>query len=269
MPGPGYVKDRGLRGIQHTDKSIRLGGASWIEPLGSVVFFDDFNGKALNATDTWTSTATVGGTAAFDGDAGDPVAGHGGWLALTVTADADAIEVAMTNETVKGGFRASRAGNGLMIFQTRASIQQLTTRWDNCGFTDDETEGAAIAMSLSTATWTTAASDAALWGFYSTATDNDNWIGQTVDTNTDGTEVASAVAAAANTATVLRVEVDSAGGCYFYQSDGAVVDPVFQGSETAVGLTETVPLIPYLALAGTAAATVTAEYDYVFAACAR
>lgn len=259
------ISDR--RAIHYRDKRIITEAASWIEPTGGIVLFDDFLGDVI-AGDTSIITNVGSGTTAISSTAGDPVAAHGGWIVQTVTADADSTELGFMAATTVGNFRADRAGNGMMVFQTRASSQEATTKWANCGFTDDETEGAAIAMSLSTATWTTTATDAALWGFYSTATDNDNWIGQTVDTNVDGTHVASAVAHAANTATVLRIEIDSLGICHFFQSDGALSLPAYQGT-VGVGTSPDVPLIPYFGLAGTAAASATVEYDYVFAACAR
>ncbi len=53
--------------MRYTDKTIRQEGASWLEPTGAAVFFDDFLGKALNGTDTWTVTNTASGAAAEKG----------------------------------------------------------------------------------------------------------------------------------------------------------------------------------------------------------
>ena len=151
----------------------------------------------------------------------------------------------------------------MLVFEARVSKPTaLTTTLVNVGLTDDPTEGAALAMTLSTTTWTTTATDAAIWGLYSTATDNDNWIGQAVDTNVDATHVASTIAAAADTATRLRIELDSAGVAYFFQDDK------FQGA-AAVGTSPDVILTPYLAVGATTTTSTALEADYVLVACAR
>src|SRR3990167_9969502 len=184
MPS-GYIKDRCVRGITYTDRVIKTQGAAWLEPTGGIVLFDDFLGDPLN-TNTWVATETATGTAwAIDSTAGDPVAAHGGWVACaTDNVDAAAEELACMAATTVGCFRPDRAGNGLLVFEARVSIPTaLTARFYNVGLTDDETEGAVGAFSISGTTWTTTATDAALWGFSSAATDNDNWLGQTVDTN--------------------------------------------------------------------------------------
>jgi len=116
-------------------------------------------------------------------------------------------------------------------------------------------------MSLSTTTWTTTAVDAALWGLFSTATDATHWLGQTVDTNADGTHIVGPTAVA-DTAIRLRVEIDSAGITYFYADDA------YRGY-TSVGTSPDAPLIPYLAVGGTTTTSTSLEADYVFVACAR
>ena len=266
----GGVYDRGSRGLEVRDQGLRMSGASWLEQTGAAVLFDDFVGDTLN-TNLWLATETATGVAwAISATAGDPVAAHGGWAsAQTDNVDAAAEELAAAASSTVGQWRADRAGNGVLVFQCRlTSPTAITARIINAGFTDDPTEGAALAMSLSTTTWTTTASDAALWVLSSLATDNDNFVGQTVDTDVDGTHIASAVAAAADTATVLRVELDSVGGAYFYQTDGATARPAFQGY-VSVGVTETVALCPYVALASTATTAADIELDYVLVSCAR
>ena len=263
MPG-GFITDRGTRGLGLRDRPLKLSGASWVEPQGAAFLFDDFVGDTLN-TNLWLATETATGTPwAISATAGDPAAGHGGWAsAQTDNVDAAAEELGAAASATAGQWRADRAGNGLLVFEASISIAgALTARILNAGLTDDPTEGAAIAMSLSTVTWTTTASDAALWVFSSLATDNDNWVGQTVDTDVDGTHIASTVATAANTAQVMRIELDSAGGAYFYEGGQ------FQGA-VSVGVTETVLLCPYVALASTTTTAADIELDYVFTACAR
>ncbi len=264
----GSIQDRGQRGVRYTDKTLRMSGASWLEQTGATVFFDDFLYDTL-PTDRFVVTATASGTAAVSSTAGDPVAAHGGWISLDVTADADAAEIAVMAATTVGHFRPDRAGKGVLVFQLRYSRPTaLTTRWENWGFTDDETEGAAIAVSLSTATWTTTASNAVLGGHYSTATNNTSTQFIGVKANADTASVSSAVTATIDTAVVGRIEIDSAGQAYFYESFGAVTSPAYQGTAGAA-VTATTPLIPYVALAGTSAAAAAFEVDYILAACAR
>lgn len=227
-----------------------------------VRLWDDFVGDTLN-TDLWVATQTGAGTAwAVSSTAGDPVAAHGGWISATTEAiDAAANELGSMAATTVGNFRADRARNdSLLVFEASLSLPVITTIIVNAGFTDDETEGAALAMSLSGTTWTTTATDAALWVFDTNAT-TDVFNGQTVDTDVDGTHVAG-IAPVAATATVLRIEIDNTGQAYFYQ------DGVNRGTVTA-GVTETVPLIPYVAVGSTTTTAVSLEADYVLAACPR
>jgi hypothetical protein len=250
--------------MEADDKPIRLKAASWIEPTGAAVFFDDFLGDTLN-TFNWVATSTATGTAwAVSSTAGDPVAAHGGWIkATTDNVDASAEELGSMAATTVGNWRPDRAGNGLLVFEARVSKPDaLTTTWCVVGLSDDESEGAALAMSLSTVTWTTTAVDAIAWGLYSTATDNDNWIAQAVDTNVDDTHVASTIAAAADTATKLRIELDTAGVGYVFQ------DGIYQGI-LPTGVTPTIPLIPYIGVGGTTTTSTSLEVDYVLVACGR
>lgn len=253
--------------IEATDKAVRLGGASWVEPTGAVVLWDDFVGDTLN-TDAWiaTDTAAAGlGSSAFaiSSTAGDPVAAHGGWISGTCSDnDSGSTEIGSMAATTVGNFRPDRAGNGLLVFETRITLPAITTIRVNAGLTDDEAEAnAVLAMSLSGTTWTTTATDAALWVFDTAAT-TDVFYGQTVDSDADGTAVTGTAPVAA-TALRLRIEIGPTGSVYFYR-DGNYV-----GSETAVGVTETVPLIPYLGVANEGAANKVLEADYVLTACAR
>lgn len=271
MPG-GITADRTGRGITFADKAIRTRGAAWLEPTGAAVLFDDFLGDTLD-TNIWLATETATGVVwAISATAGDPVAAHGGWAsAQTDNVDAGAEELGAAASATVGQWRADRAGNGLLVFQCRTTIPgALTARFYNYGLTDDPTEGSTGAMSISTTTWTTTASDAALAVFSSAATDNDNFLFQTVDSDADGTHVASTVAAAANSARILRIEIDSAGGCYFYEtSDGFITRDNLQGVETAVGVSPDVPLVPYVGAFSTTTTAVDVEIDYVFTACGR
>ena len=257
------LADRGDR-FEIQDKALRLRGASWVEPGGAAVFFDDFLYDTLSVD--WLATQVATGTAwAVSAAAGDPVTGHGGWItAITDNVDASSNELGFgADGAPAAGFKAERAGNGMLVFEARISKPTaITTTWVNVGLSDDPTEGVALAMSLTTTTWTTTATDAAIWGLYSTATDNDNFILQTVDSNVDGTHVPSTIAAAADTATRLRIEVDDAGVVYGFQDDK------FMG-QVAVGLSPDVLLTPYIGIGGTTTTSTALEVDYVLVACAR
>ena len=269
MPS-GEIRDRGIRGLIIEDRPLKLSGAAWLEQTGATVLFDDFVGDTLN-TNLWLATETATGVPwAVSATAGDPVAGHGGWAsAQTDNVDAGAEELGAATSATVGTFRPDRAGNGMLVFQCRLTIPTATTaRIINAGFTDDPTEGSALAMSLSTVTWTTTASDAALWVFSSLATANTTFLGQTVDSDVDGTHIVSAVTAAADTATVLRVELDSLGQAYFYQTNGATAEPAYQGY-VSVGTSPDVLHCPYVALGSTTTTAADIELDYVVVGCAR
>lgn len=259
----GEVKDRGNR-EEYTDKPIRMRGASWVEPGGAAVFFDDFIYDTLSAD--WLATQVATGTGwAVSATAGDPVAGHGGWVsAITDNVDASSNELGIgADGGPLGGFKAQRAGNGMLVFEASVSIPTaLTAKWVNVGLNDDPTEGTALAASLTTTTWTTGSTDCALWGYFSTATDDTHWLGQTVDSGTDGTHIVSPAVAAFDTAVRLRIELDDLGRAYFYQND------VFAGLVNT-GVSEDVILTPYLGVAGTTTTSATLEADYVLVACAR
>lgn len=263
----GQVNDR-AHYMEYKNKPIRLTYASWIEATGSVILFDDFIGDTLN-TDLWVATETGTGTPwAINSTAGDPVAAHGGWAAATTqNIDAAAEELASMAATTVGNFRPDRAGAGLMVFEARISMPAITTVLINAGFTDDESEGAPLAMSVSGTTWTTTATDGALFVFDTNAT-TDVFYGMTVDGGSDGTAVAGS-APSATTATILRVEVDSTGSCFFYHDVVGAGTRTYVGSETAVGTSPDVPHLPYLAVASTTTTARSLEVDYVFAACAR
>jgi hypothetical protein len=89
----------------------------------------------------------------------------------------------------------------------------------------------------------------------------------TVDATTIG------VTATFDCYTVCRVEVDSSGNIFYYQSISGSsslgrVDPVYQGSKAAA-ITTTTSMLPYFAAAATTSAAVEWEIDYMFGACAR
>lgn len=257
----------GSGAIQYRDKRVI---ANWgLDPVRPPFpyLFDDFLVDTVNG-DLWlidSPQATGGTDFAISTTAGDPVAGHGGWIAGTTgTADND-------NENIAGEilWRADRATNGrMLVFETRLSIPTITTIGVQAGLTDAKTEGA-FALGAADAI-TSTATDAAVW-IVDTDAATDEWFGLNVADDTDGALVGGGQAVTATTATVLRIEVDASGNCFYYFSDkeSESHQPSLVGSDTT-GLTETVALCPFVnvaARAGSAARSV--EVDYIFVACAR
>src|SRR4051812_329819 len=116
----GYRKDQGGK-FRHVDKVLKLDGASWVEPQGSAVLFEDFLVDVL--ADTPFVTATQSGTpltaAVIDNTAGAPTAGHGGWVGgKTDDVAAEIDELAFGGLGTGAGtppFVPARAGNGVMV----------------------------------------------------------------------------------------------------------------------------------------------------------
>lgn len=259
------VNDRRFA-LVHKDKGLRMAGASWVEMTGSAVLFDDFVGDTI-ASDNWaiTSPQATGGTDwAINNAAGFPTAGHGGWIAATTgTADND-------NEVINGDgiWAATRAGNGMLTFQTAFTLPSIAGIAAQGGFTDAVNElpfsiGGSDAI-------TSTASDAAAF-ILDVDADTDDFFGVNVDSDTDGTLVTLEGTPAADTLYIARIEIDSSGSCYYYF--GSTLDgsgrPAYKGQDT-VGVTPTVLLLPYLNVKATAgAAAKSMEADYVLVACAR
>lgn len=280
----GQINDRGLY-VEYRDKPIRGVGASFFEELGATTFFDDFIGDTLN-TDLWlltktdgTDAATTGATFAIAAAAGDPSAGHGGWASASPdqsTDTATSVEMGIGADGAPvSGFKATRAGgadgSGVLAFTTALTLPVITNIRVNAGLTDDPTEGAVLAASLATTTWTTTATDMALWVFDTAAT-TDVFYGQTSSGTTDGTAVASSAPVAA-TAVVLRIEMDSLGNANFYRGASAAalayVGTVVNGDAT--GGLHTSLLTPYIGISNAINATdgISVEVDYVRVSSAR
>lgn len=249
---------------QFVDRPIRLSGASWVEPSGAAILFDDFLSDTLDADD-WDAVAVqaTGGTRfAHNTAGGDPTAGHGGWIvATTGTGDND-------TEGLFGqlAWAAERAGNGLLVYETSISLPSVAGIGFSAGLTDARTEAATLFQFITT-TWTTVPTDAVALSFDTDAT-TDLVRGIGVKADVDTTAVVGS-APAATTATRLRIEVDSTGKAYFYQGATSAPDPTYLGS-AAAAVTATVLLCPFVevsAKAGSAAKSI--EVDYVFVACGR
>lgn len=224
---------------------------------------------------TVTSAGTATTAAAISATAGDPVAGHGGWLAgATDDVDAEIDEVAVGGSgTVASAFQANAVGSGVLVCEWGITVPTaLTARQYFAGFSDDPTEGTGTngALNIQTArTVVDVATDAAGWIFSSLATAPTVWKfaatdSGTQDTNgTDGTSTGATQVA--NTWVGLRVEVDVNGDCYFSirRRRGGSLD--FEG-KSANGTSPDVPLVPLFTAAPTTTTAVPWEIDYAFAA---
>jgi hypothetical protein len=229
------------------------------------MFFDDFIGDSIN-TFNWllTQSGTPTGAGAISATAGDPVPGHGGWIAgATDDVDAEADELAAGASATAGQWRASRAGSGMLICEWALTIPgALTARQYFAGLSDDATEGSgAIAIIVVTTTVTDTATDAAGWFFGSGATDATHWLGVSTDSNAQS-GITQGPLAAADTRIILRTEVDSAGEVFFWANG------VYHGTSTT-GISNDVLLVPYFGAAPTTTTAVPWEVDYCFVTCPR
>jgi len=285
MPRKGYRQDK-QGAFTHVDKPLRLTGASWIEPMGSVTLFEDFLVDVLADSPLvsviQSGTPLTAGVISTTGG-GTISAGAGGWVAgKTDDVDAEIDELifsGLSTATAGAIFRPERAGNGLMVTELGMVIPTaLTARQYFFGWTDDPTEGTGTNGPLSIAsayTITDTADDAAGWIYSSLATAPTVWkygasLATAQSTASASTEGGTAVVDAY---TVLRVEVDSAGNAYFFMSTSGSTsvgrsDPVMVGA-LALAVTPTVPLLPVFTAAPTTTTGVEWEVDYCFAAEAR
>ncbi len=281
----GYRTDKGGK-FAHVDKPLKLVGASWVEPMGSTVLWEDFLIDVL-ADSPWV-TATQSGTpltaAAIDNTAGAPTAGHGGWVGgKTDDVAAEIDEVAFGGLGTGAGlppFFAARAGNGVMVSEFGFVIPTaLTARQYYVGWSDDPTEGTTAAhlpLNIATAyTVTSQATDAAGFVFSSLATAPTIWKYGSVNNDTDSAWSAAteAVTGVVDAYTVCRVEIDSAGNAYFYQSTSGSSsigrqEPVAVGSQ-ALAVRTTVGLLGYFGAQPTTTTGVEWELDYCFLSSAR
>lgn len=233
--------------------------------------FEDFLRDAIADADDFLITQSGTPTAAaISAAAGDPVAGHGGWVAgATDDVDAEADEIAFAASGTAGFWRADQVGAGLLVCEWAISIPTaLTTRQYFFGLSDDATEGSgAIAINVTTTTVADTATDAAGLGFYSAATDATHFLGVSTDGGTQST-ITAAATAAFDTWYGLRTEIDVNGEVYYS------VRNVRDGSLTVygksnVGISPDVLLLPYAGISPTTTVAVPWEIDYVFAGVSR
>lgn len=247
----GTVKDLGNR-VVYKDKNIVFEGTGHVEN-DAIVLKDDFLGDTLDAN-LWSSVADTGCTAAAI------VVQRGGGIDLITDAtDEDRVDFA--------GEIIWRPANGL-IFETRLKVSDITNVAINAGFSDAKSEAAqTIAANLATTTFTTTASNAALWLFDTDAT-TDTWRGIGVKADTDSTAVNSSIAPVNDTYQRFRIEIDASGNAVFKVLDDSnpySAAPLYQ-AYSANAVTTTTLLTPYIAVQNKSASAHTLTVDYVFCA---
>ncbi len=272
----GARHDRGFY-EEYVDKTVRTSGAAWWEPNGAAVFFDDFLGDTL-ASDNWLATNTdgtdtTGSAFAITAAAGDPVAAHGGWISATPGTNSDSAEELGfgADNTPASGFKAARAGNGLLVFETRITCPVITNTRIIAGLSDDPTEGAGVAMSISSDTITTNNANGSVFVFDTGATTDVFYgisVGGDSDSATGAVYSTVGIAPTASTAMVLRIEMDSAGTSHYYQN-GTYYGTLAALDSTASDALAAALLTPYLAVGSLGTDGAALEADYVFVACAR
>jgi hypothetical protein len=283
MPRSGFRTDKGQKGFHHQDKTLVMNGASWVEPQGAIVAFEDFLIDVIADTPfvsfTHTGTPSVAVVTTLTGG-GTVSAGAGGWVSgATEANDTAGTEMVLgaLDSAATGTWRPERSGNGVMVFECGFVIPTaLTAREYFVGWTDDATDGAAGALMLDSAYVNTAtAADAAGWIFSSKATAPTVWkygsalatAASAVSAETEG------ITAVVDAYTVCRVEIDILGNAYFYQSSSGSTAigrqaPTMRGANN-LAVTPTVGLVPMYSALTTTTTAVQYECDYVFAAQAR
>lgn len=222
---------------------------------------------------TVTQSDTATGAAAISATAGDPVAGHGGWLAGATDDIDNAIdEVAVGGSgSAASAWRADQVGTGMLVCEWAISVPTaLTARQYFAGFSDDPTEGSATngALNIQTAyTLVDTADDAAGFVLSSLASTPTYWKWASTDSGTGSTMAAanSVLLAVADTWVGLRTEIDVNGDCYFLTRSKRGGSLTFQ-AKSDVGLSPDVLLVPLFTAAATTTTAVPWEIDYCFVA---
>lgn len=271
MPRSGYRSDKGGKFV-HVDKPLVFQGASWYEPGGSAIFFDDFFGTALAGWDAVGVQETSGTRFGYVTGAGGADVGHGGWVKGTTGTGDDDCEL-FVGENL-GWTSLLSSSTGMLTFETRLCIPVITTVGINAGFTDAITEAAAgnLFNIPSGDVPTGIPTDGAAWAFDTDGT-TDVFYGVGVANDTFSTYAATAVGVAPPTDDpfTLRIEIDSAQVGYFSMSgvgtDRNQLTP--RGAVAAMGRSSIrmSPFISVTARAGTD--NLSLEADYVFVAAPR
>lgn len=271
MPRSGYRSDKGGKFV-HVDKPLVFQGASWYEPGGSAIFFDDFMATVTAGWDAVQVQATAGTPWAYVTGAGGADAGHGGWVKGTTGTGDDDME-ALFGENLAWTSLLSNS-NGMLTFEARLCLPVITTVACVAGFTDAITEAAVGNLfNLSgTTAGTQIPTDAAVW-FFDTDATTDVFYGQGTANDVDTAFAAYAVGVAPPTDDpfTVRIEIDSAQVGYFSMSgvgtDRNQLTP--RGAVAGCGRSSIrmTPLLGITARDGTD--NLSMEADYVFIAAPR
>src|SRR3990167_778090 len=281
MPRQGYVADRGNR-MEFVDKRISFRGASWYEPTGAAILFDDFLSTVTAGWDAVQAQATSGTAWGYVTGAGGADAGHGGWVKGTTGTGDDDYEI-LVGENL--AWTTLNLGNSTLVFETRIVLPVITTVVFNAGFTDAITESDRAAhfnvTSGDAVTIGGAAAypgDGVAWTFDTDQT-TDVFRGAAVANDTGTSYAAAPVGDAPPTDDpfVLRIEVDSAQVGYFSMSRvpsgytaGDGVGPLeYRGALAGCGRS-TIRMAPFLGIGARAGTdNLSPHADYIFVAAAR
>lgn len=212
-----------------------------VDVMAPVLWFDDFTGAAIDATNDYVVAGVNGGTAAIN------VAICGTVRITTGAADDDDVDMATSLVWSAGKSCCAEA---------RIACADVAHTAFNFGFSDATGEAAdKIAVTFAAAAATTTATDFA--GFFLDADATSNVIrAMAVKNNTDSAIVATSTTPADNEYHVYRVEIDADGNVSFFV-DGARVGGV------SAAITTTVALCVYVGFINREAAANTLDVDYI------
>tara|TARA_R100000306_G_scaffold62222_2_gene67742 strand:+ start:877 stop:1632 length:756 start_codon:yes stop_codon:yes gene_type:complete len=210
---------------------------------GRIRYFNDFLGAEIPVATNVAYGTTAGGCNYYLGEfkvTGDidntdsgavSLARSGGWIRLTGT-DVNGEGLAVGTEAI---FSPSLMGT--LAIEARVSTQALTARCLFVGFCDANADAVVEPMRSTGTTHTMVASDLCGFIFDSQLTASTTWHavynGGSTTGATDSTATTTSVVAVANTAQVLRVEIDPNGTARYY-IDGVIKSTVAGAASTTV-----------------------------------
>lgn len=224
---------------------------------------------------TVTQSGTPTTAAAISATAGDPAAGHGGWVAgATDDVDAEIDEVSIGGLGTGAGtpwLRADQVGSGMLVVEWGLTVPTaLTARQYFVGISDDPVEGTGTNGSLNIGsgyTITDVATDAAGFIFSSLATAPTVWKKGATLNGTQSTASAAddVLTQVADTFHAFRLEIDSAGLVFFSTRNIRGGPLTFYDHASDEAITATVLMVPMFTAAPTTTTAVPWEIDYCFA----
>jgi hypothetical protein len=213
-----------------------------LDVMATTKILDHFVAKALDTTNKYNAQLTNSGTAAI-------TTGVGGFLLLT-TGGTNTNDVQLATPLI---FDAAKG----CVMEARLTLGNIADVNIVLGFTDSVAESAGtLAASLSTTTYTTTATNCALFLFDSGATSG-VWHAIAVKADTDATAINSTTAPVGSTYNLFRVEINESGDCTFW------LDGVHIGTSLAA-ITTTTPLCAYIGIQTRTSGTKTATVDKLY-----